>query len=328
MASRILTGLVSFSEVGMGIAALKRRAGFTLIELLVVIAIIAVLIGLLVPAVQKVREAAAITQCKNNLKQMGLAFQNYHDVTHQLPPSRISENFHATWLVLILPYVEQETLFKQWNLNLQYFRQPAVAQQTSVPIFYCPTRRSPGQLSQQVGGNCDVLSSIFYPGALTDYAVCSGDRRSYSAGYLDDKLANGAIIEANYRLTGTTVVSWTSRTSLHSLTDGTSHTILVGEKYVLLDKLGHCDADAAAYNASNPPRSYARVGGPGFPIGQLQRAGVTVTEDERVFGSYHSGICQFVFGDGSVHALSASLDPSILRLLCVRNDGQPVPAYE
>jgi prepilin-type N-terminal cleavage/methylation domain-containing protein len=311
----------------MRIPGLNRRRGFTLIELLVVIAIIAILIGLLVPAVQKVREAAARTQCSNNLKQLGLAFHSYHDVTRTLPPSRISQNSHATWLVLVLPYLEQANLYKQWDLRQQYFAQSVAAQTTPVPVYFCPTRREPPQLSVKVGA-CDVSGGKFYPGALTDYAVCSGDRKSYSAGYLDDKTANGPIIQANYTLSGTLVVSWKSRTSLASVTDGSSNTVMVGEKYVLQDKWGECPGDAAAYNASNPPRSYARVGGPGFPLAQLTQIDSQVVEPERSFGSYHTGICQFVFCDGSVHALATSIDPSTLRLLCVRNDGLAVPPYE
>src|SRR5258705_6968941 len=93
-----------------------RAKAFTLIELLVVIAIIAILIGLLVPAVQKVREAAARTQCANNLHQMGLAIHMYNDANRALPPSRVGPQ-HATWFVVILPYIEQDNLYKQWDLT-------------------------------------------------------------------------------------------------------------------------------------------------------------------------------------------------------------------
>src|SRR5215204_2912397 len=100
------------------------RSGFTLIELLVVIAIVAVLIALLVPAVQKVRESAARIQCANNLKQLGLAAHAYHDVKRALPPDWIAPNVgtvvnpdgFATWAVLLLPYIEQEPQFRLWNL--------------------------------------------------------------------------------------------------------------------------------------------------------------------------------------------------------------------
>ena len=302
-----------------------RRRGFTLIELLVVIAIISVLIALLLPGVQKVREAANRIQCANNLKQIGLAIHMYHETFGQLPCSRIHQaagGGWATWCVQILPFLEQQNLFQEWDLSRDYYDQVPEAQRTPVPVFFCPTRQRPQQVSFNNPKDCK--GGTFYPGALTDYACSSGDRNSYG-GYLDDKTANGAIIVGNATVVRGIVTSWRSRTSLNSLTDGTSNTILIGEKHVRPSMLGRATGDFAAYNGGpDVPRNAARCGGPGFPIAKDPMSDV---DPERVFGSYHPGICQFVLGDGSVRALSVDLAPEILRLLVVRNDGQPIPDY-
>src|ERR1700756_2643029 len=102
------------------VRSLQKRRGFTLVELLVVIAIIAILIGLLLPAVQKVREAAARAQCMNNLKQMGLALHNYHSVFGGFPPAKVTTPTTHNWTVFILPYIEQDNLYKRYNFSVNW----------------------------------------------------------------------------------------------------------------------------------------------------------------------------------------------------------------
>src|SRR5262249_7567375 len=162
-----------------------------------------VLIGLLLPAVQKVREAAARTQCANNLKQIGLAVHGYHDVRKALPPSRMENYGGVTWAVFILPFLEQDPFYRQWNINRWYYDQgPSgnTIRQTQLAIYYCPSRRSPGGVSK----NNDVPEIPFpgapagvnVPGALGDYASCNGDT---DADFIVSP--NGVLIQAQVQYT-------------------------------------------------------------------------------------------------------------------------------
>jgi prepilin-type N-terminal cleavage/methylation domain-containing protein len=292
-----------------------RRGGFTLIELLVVIAIIAVLVGLLLPAVQKVREAAFRMKCQNNLKQIGLALHMFNNDYDRLPPSRLSD-LHATWAVLIMPYLEQGNLYRQWDIPATYYSQTPAARTTSVPVYFCPSRRSQGTAPlASVSGDQDDDGGGggHVPGALGDYAGSTGTNNCDGA---DCGGAPNGAFRVDYDQFGRYVGS----VRFAEIADGLSNTFMVGEKHVQQNAFGQGPLDCSLYNGDYWVCS-TRSAGPAYPL---------VTDrfsPNAAFGSYHTAVCVFLLCDGSVRSVANNTDPTVLGLLAAIADGQAIPDY-
>ncbi len=321
---------------------IDRRRGFTLIELLVVIAIIAVLIGLLLPAVQKVREAANRMSCQNNLKQLGLACHNFHDATGTLPPLRIADNW-GTWAAVLLPYLEQDNVLKLWDLKKRYYQQAPEAVRQNVKTYFCPSRRSP-PATFSIGDRRTAFPPFAEtPGGLSDYAVCNGNTYTNYNGAIVECIRNRPPTVLVNSATGqpefdtgsrssanTILTAWKSQTSLSSITDGSSNTIMVGEKHIRASILHGRNEDRSVFNGDTERAAVSREAGHvrdarGNVIAGSERPLTSNPNDPFLpslrFGSYHPGVVQFVFCDGSVKPVSTNIDNETLMRLAVRNDG-------
>jgi prepilin-type N-terminal cleavage/methylation domain-containing protein len=295
------------------------RLGFTLVELLVVISIIVLLMGLLLPAVQRVREAANRVVCGNNLHQIGLAMRMYEYDYHKLPESRLRDR-RATWAVLILPYMEQDNVFKSWDLKKTYYEQTNEARLAVVKNYFCPSRRAAGsQPTYSLAGDQDSagpLDAPHIPGGLGDYAANIGT----SGMDFDGPGCLG--------MTPDGVFEYPRGIRLEEITDGLTNTIMVGEKHVHADYMGVGWLDCSLFNGDYAICS-SRPGGRNrfnpaivFPIAD------SIKSEQPLFGSYHPVKCQFVFVDGRVVALSKNIDPDVLTMLIARNDGGVIPDYD
>lgn len=301
---------------------MKHRPGFTLVELLVVIAIIGILVSLLLPAVQGVREAARRSECLNNLRQIGLAIHSYENAQMQIPPSRPADNF-LTWPVLLLPFLEQENLFRQFDISAPYeFQDPDVLME-GTPVMICPSRRSGVQVSESESNDRPV-------GAVGDYAGNAGSHLhfldfgwSLFSGEADGVFNSGLSTE-NPISSGRLERNFKGRYKFSSVNDGMSNTIFVGEKHLNPDQLRQPEgwADGSIYNGDQPA-TFTRIGGIALPMASSQDEEFPPGESP-VWGSSHPGTVNFVLGDGSVQIYNVDMSEDLLFRLCSRNDGQPI----
>jgi prepilin-type N-terminal cleavage/methylation domain-containing protein len=293
----------------------SRPSGFTLVELLVVIAIIGMLIALLLPAVQAARESARRTQCSNHLKQIGLAVHGFHDTYKFYPHSR--RDTRETWALLVMPFMEQDTFYEQWNLTQEYYQQPATVREQNIAGYFCPTRRRPPQIS--TAGDAHQNGTIPHtPGACGDYAACVGDP-SGDTDYNPDhgNIKNLGNLPANgvfWICLNANAFFPRFRVTTADVLDGTSNTLMVGEKHIPNERYLQAP-DSSIYNGDHG--AAFKKAGVGAPLAKGPKG-------SGQFGSYHPGICQFVLCDGSVRGLSVSIDQTNLGRLANRKDGQPI----
>jgi prepilin-type N-terminal cleavage/methylation domain-containing protein/prepilin-type processing-associated H-X9-DG protein len=325
-----------------------RRPAFTLIELLVVIAIIAVLIGLLLPAVQKVREAAARGQCANNLKQIGLALHNYHDTNATFPPGQwcpnITENgptYHynrGCWFQNILPHVEQDNLYQQitaWdqaNLNTVHYMCAAPGHETVLKTFMCPSDPNAGKVMTQWNGpgtgpsNGTPQSSQGFHG---NYVLCSGNdafNPSYSP--------NGS------NLNGIFYVH--SQVRIVDIKDGTANTLLSSEINLVPDNLtgGGCcqgnDLRGRYYNSYFGDTMFTTQQPPNTTVSDVTDlclsqpyAPCTQSNSQALHfaRSRHTSGVNAGLADGSVRFISNNVNAQVYLNLGTRAGGEPSAAY-
>jgi prepilin-type processing-associated H-X9-DG protein/prepilin-type N-terminal cleavage/methylation domain-containing protein len=290
-----------------------RRTAFTLIELLVVIAIVAVLIGLLLPAVQKVREAAARTKCFNNLKQIGLALHNYHDVNKHFPAGYVTGVSAAGadtgpgwgWATYILPNMEQQGLYSAIQLN-QPIEAAANANQrvTPVPMYLCPSDTT---LPTWTARNYSTSGA---PGP----AICDVASANYA----------GVFGDSEPGVDGEGVFFRNSDIGIKDITDGTSTTLLVGERSV---KMGPTTWTGSVTGATD----YEPLNGPqvedgsGMVLGQARRPPGAPNGEVNEFSSRHTGGANFLFADGHAAFITSGIDPTIYQALATRAGGEPIP---
>lgn len=308
----------------------SRRAGFTLIELLVVIAIIAVLIALLLPAVQQAREAARRTQCKNNMKQIGLSLHNYES-THSCFPigSYIPWNTVPNWRLQLFPYFDQANLYTRMDFTQSFAGNVTTTNTTALSklilqTYVCPS--SSLDPCANLAGNTQLIQTPMYIGVSGAYPDVAGRAVGFASNYGGFYTNNGMLLHNQL-------------TRIRDAVDGTTNVVMVAEQS---GRVGTTDMRSGYYGGytgttftgpvtTAAPADSWSVGLTGVQY-QINTptlgAGANSPYDANtVINSFHVGGVHALLGDGSVRFLSNSMDFTVLRNICSRDDGVPVGEF-
>ena len=325
----------------------KRSSGFTLVELLVVIAIIGILIGMLLPAVQQVREAARRTQCLNNMRQIGLGLHNYESAMGEFPPSRSNpddnvipdtrtnnsgaESAFQSWTTMLLPYYEQNNLADTFDLKQAWFDDYSSTNhltiQTQVPIFLCPSAPGDDRVDDfhVIGAAAGDYGSINEVKKKVYSQVLGVDEPSSSArqGFLS-KFRAGKIRDATDGTSNTFFVAecagqpdvWTSRGMMNDtmFANYTDDKVVEWDgKYVPTDGTGWADPDCG----------FSINGATNDGLNKYGTTMINAINVSEVF-SFHSGGASFAMADGSVHFVRESIDVAPFVALCTRQGNEVI----